>query len=80
MLQELLPSLLFGSSVLAFALVVWWAIQNDAPGNAGGERGLFAIRHPDGKETDSRRAPGWRRGGRSKSTAGHTLPRYKHTP
>lgn len=61
MLRDLLPSLLFASGVISFALIVWWSIQNDAAGNSGGERGLFAMRSSDKKDPNADK--GWRRKG-----------------
>jgi hypothetical protein len=64
-LREQLPALLFVFGLAAFAVVVWWAITNDAPGVGGGERGLLAMK-PAPEELAKRRGERpekWRRPG-----------------
>lgn len=66
--MEQLPGILFLAGLSAFALVIFWTITNDAPGNRGGRTGLFAIR--DQSEAHAERQaeePPWKAGGKGRS-------------
>jgi len=39
----MLPGLLYLFGLIAFGVVLWWAIRNDAPGVEGGNKGLLAM-------------------------------------
>jgi hypothetical protein len=54
-----MAGLLFLLSIFAFALLILWYIQNDAPGLGGGEKGLFAMRAD--KENGEKQKPRWGR-------------------
>lgn len=66
--MESLPGLLFMAGLSAFALVIWWTITNDAPGNRGGRNGLFAIRDQSEAHADRQaEEPPWKSGGKGRS-------------
>lgn len=44
---SMLQGLLFLAGVIAFCLVVIWVVSNDAPGIAGGSKGLLAMKEAD---------------------------------
>jgi hypothetical protein len=42
-MTAILPGLLYLAGLAAFAFIVFWAVSNDAPRNAGASRGLLAM-------------------------------------